>query len=94
MAEILFQMDKEREAETIGKALARRRDQQGLSLRDVARITRVGVADLERIERGAYDELPARLYCIGFVRAYAVCVDFDPEEAVARVKAEMGQMSS
>ena len=43
---------------------------------------------LEAIEEGRYDRLPGPVYALGFVRAYAVHLGLDGEEAVRRFKLE------
>nr|MBA3454962.1 helix-turn-helix domain-containing protein [Deltaproteobacteria bacterium] len=63
------------------------RSQRKLSLEDVARITKIQVRILERIEAGTIkpgDGMPADVFVRGFVRSVARCVGLDEAEALRR----------
>jgi hypothetical protein len=60
------------------------RSARGLTIEDVARITRIQQRTLERLEDGRFDELPADVFVRGFIRNYARCVGICPDEALAR----------
>ena len=60
------------------------RAEKGLSLEDVARITKIQLKTLERLEAGTSDGLPAEVFVRGFVRSYARCVGLDEDEALKR----------
>jgi len=60
------------------------RAEKGLSLDDVARITKIQLKTLERLEAGTADGLPADVFVRGFVRSYARCVGLDEDEALKR----------
>lgn len=60
------------------------RTERGLSLDDVARITKIQLKTLERLEAGTQDGLPAEVFVRGFVRAFARCVGLDEDEALKR----------
>jgi Helix-turn-helix domain len=60
------------------------RNARGLSVEDVARVTRIQQRTLERLEEGRFEELPADVFVRGFIRNYARCVGIDPQEALAR----------
>lgn len=68
--------------ETVGLMLRLAREDRGMSLEDVARVTRVPMAVLGALEDGDRTGLPAPVYVRGFVRAFARAVGVDPEEAV------------
>jgi cytoskeleton protein RodZ len=72
----------------IGQALKTARQSLGLSLSDVAEATRVRERHLAAIEAGAIDELPARPFTVGYVRAYAKAIGLDADATAARFRTE------
>lgn len=54
------------------------RERTGVSLRDIAATSKVGVRFLEYIEADRFDRLPAPVYLRGFVQEYARVVHLDP----------------
>jgi cytoskeleton protein RodZ len=64
---------------SVGRLLAVARDQQGLSVADVARQLRLGVKQIEALEADDYISLPGNTFVRGFVRNYARLVQIDPE---------------
>jgi len=60
------------------------REARGISLEDVARITKIQRRTLERLEEAAFDELPADVFVRGFIRNYARVVGLDADAAIAR----------
>jgi len=60
------------------------RTQRGLSLDDVARVTKIQARILERLEAGKLDGLPADVFVRGFVRSFARCVGLDETESLKR----------
>ena len=72
----------------IGRLLRKTRESHKIELPDVARTLRIRLAYLEALESGAHDKLPAPVYVIGAVRAYAEYLGLDGEEAVRRFKRE------
>lgn len=61
---------------------------KGLSLEEVAEITRVRVTYLEAIEQAAYDVLPSRAFAIGYIKAFARALDLDEESLADLYKRE------
>ncbi len=61
----------------IGAYLRQQREQQGLSLPDVAQKTLVRRSILEDIETGNMEALPEPVYIQGFVRRYAMALKLD-----------------
>jgi cytoskeletal protein RodZ len=57
---------------------------RGLTREHVARVTRIQLRTLERLEEGRFDELPADVFVRGFIRNYARCVGLSVDEALAR----------
>ena len=63
-----------------GEALRRYREERGVSLRDIAAQSKIGVRFLEYIEADRYPLLPAPVYLRGFVQEYARAVGLDPRK--------------
>ncbi len=57
---------------------------KGMSLDDVARVTKIQSRILERLEAGKLEGLPAEVFVRGFVRSVARCVGLDEDEALRR----------
>jgi curved DNA-binding protein CbpA len=72
-----------------GPALRRFREQVGVSLREIATRSKVGVRYLEYIEQDRHRDLPAPVYLRGFLQEYARAVGLDPrrtaEDYLARI---------
>src|SRR5689334_10437510 len=66
------------------------RTERGMSLDDVARITKIQPRILERLETGKLDGLPAEVFVRGFVKSVAKCVGLDESEALTRYSAAQG----
>jgi cytoskeleton protein RodZ len=49
------------------------RTERKLSLADIARITKIQLRILERLEGGNLDGLPAEVFVRGFIRSFAKC---------------------
>jgi cytoskeletal protein RodZ len=62
-----------------GQRLRRARESRGISLRQVANVTRITVRALEAVERNDLSRLPGGIFTRSFVRAYAAEVGLDPE---------------
>lgn len=73
---------------TIGALLRETRESYGGDVERIANALRIRAQYLVAIEEGRYDRLPAPVYALGFVRAYAVHLGLDGEEAVRRFKQE------
>ena len=59
--------------------LRKNRMAQGLSLTEISRRTRIGVAHLRHIEEGDFRSLPPGFYARAFVRAYAEAIGVDAD---------------
>ena len=82
------------EANRPGTLLRQAREKRGMSIGDVAELTRIAKRQLEAIERSDFAALPGTPYAVGFARAYARAVGAD-EIAVARgVREELGVMEA
>ncbi len=73
---------------TVGDQLREARERHGSDIASAAKALRIRSAYLSAIETNEYHRLPAPVYALGFVRAYATHVGLDGEEAVRRFKLE------
>ncbi|HEX4113814.1 MAG TPA: RodZ domain-containing protein [Stellaceae bacterium] len=78
----------------VGALLRRTREGKRMALPDVARALRIRIHYLDAIENGAYERLPAQVYAVGFIRAYADYLALDGEEAVRRFRRETQGLDS
>lgn len=74
---------------TIGQLLRSTRQGSGGDLERIAANLRIRASYLAAIEEGRYDRLPGLVYAVGFIRAYAVHLGLDGDEAVRQLKQEM-----
>ena len=72
---------------SIGAYLARQRRLRGISVRELAELTKIPARSIERLEAGAFDGNPDG-FVRGFVRTIAGGLGLDPEEAVMRMLGE------
>lgn len=77
---------REREV-SIGAYLARQRRLRGISVAELAELTKIPIRSIQRMESGAFDRNPDG-FVRGFVRAIAVALGLDPEETVMRMLGE------
>jgi cytoskeleton protein RodZ len=75
---------------TVGEKLRLAREEQGLTLDDVAARTRIPTRHLESIEQSEWSRLPAPTYSIGFAKSYAVALGLDKTEIGDALRLEMG----
>lgn len=66
----------------VGSLLKNEREEKGLSIDHLARITRLRRHYIEALEGETWRELPAPVYVKGFIRSYARGVGFDGREAI------------
>jgi len=67
-----------------GRYLAQQRQLRGLSVEEVQKATRIPANILAALERGDVERLPARVFILNHIRAYAQAIGIAPEEAVLR----------
>src|SRR3989337_2118994 len=65
-----------------GRSLREARERRGVSLRQIANATKIGVSALEALERNDISRLPGGIFSRAFVRSYAIEVGLDPEQTV------------
>lgn len=68
--------------ETPGAFLASERQRQGLSVGDIAAKLRMGILQVEALERGNYGKLPTGTFLRGFVRSYAKLLGLDQSDVI------------
>jgi cytoskeleton protein RodZ len=59
------------------------RESRGVSLDEIARVTRVTSSYLHALEADDYDSLPVPVFTRGFIRAYCQALGVSPDEAMA-----------
>ena len=65
-----------------GVTMKRAREQRGVSLRQIADVTKLSVRALEALERNDISQIPGGIYGRAFVRSYASEIGLDPEQTV------------
>jgi transcriptional regulator with XRE-family HTH domain len=73
-------MDQERES--LGARLREQREARGLSIADLARVTKIPERSIALLEAGSFERLPAEVFVRGFLRSYCRAVGLDAEQAV------------
>jgi cytoskeleton protein RodZ len=74
----------------VGEILRRARGHYNLEISDVEAALRIRASQLDALEQGRFDQLPGRVYAIGFVRAYAEYLGLDGHEMVEIFKKQSG----
>ena len=77
------------ESEDFGGLLRSARQRKGLTIADLSRATKIKESQLERLEAAALDALPAEVFVVGFIKAYAREVGIDSSEALTRYRAAL-----
>ncbi len=75
-------------SDSIGRYLERQRRLRGISLEELAALTRIPIRSLARLESGAFDREPDG-FTRGFVRTVAVAIGLDPDATVERMLTEV-----
>lgn len=68
----------------LGQFLKERREEKGITLKDIEQKTKIRQRYLSAIEDGDFDIIPGNVYLRGFLRKYSSCVGMDPEETIRR----------
>ena len=63
--------------------LAAIRRNRGISLRQIAESTKIGMRALEAIEQGDFRKLPGGIYTTSYIRQYARAIDYDESVILA-----------
>jgi cytoskeletal protein RodZ len=70
------------ELRSFGETFKLRRQEMGLSLKEVENATSIRMSYLQLIEEGAVDKLISPVYASGFVRQYAAFLGLDGEQVI------------
>jgi cytoskeletal protein RodZ len=73
----------------LGQVLQRAREEKGITLDDIQRITKIQRRYLEAIERGHFHVLPGHFYARAFVKSYAEAVGLDPNHIMSHFQADL-----
>jgi hypothetical protein len=65
-----------------GTTLGRLRRRRRMDLDRIAEITKIRIPQIESMEAEDYASLPVPVFLRGFLRAYAICLDLDPDKVV------------
>ena len=68
---------------SVGAYLRQMRESRGVSLEEIARVTRVTASYLHALEADDYESLPVPVFTRGFIRAYCQALAVSPDEAMA-----------
>jgi cytoskeletal protein RodZ len=66
--------------------LATIRKNRGITLEQIATVTKIGVRTLEAIERGEFRKLPGGIYDTSYIRQYARAIDYDEDAILAEYR--------
>lgn len=73
----------------VGEELRAARESSGLGLEHISSALRIRRQHLEAIEDGRFEDLPGRVYALGFVRGYAEFLCLDADIVVNRYREEI-----
>lgn len=76
--------------ETPGEYLSRERELRGVTVEDISLALKMSLRLVKALEHDDYESLPHPTYVKGFVRAYAVYLGIDEDDAVLRYEAYQG----
>ncbi len=75
---------------SVGEMLRHEREEQSLSLTDIAEKTRIPMRHLKALEASDHDALPAITYEIGFAKSYARALGMDEDHVAQQLREEIG----
>src|SRR5438093_13682983 len=76
---------------TVAEQLRTSREARGLTVYQVAEITKIKTDHVRALEEGKYEAFSAPVYIRGFVRTYANLVKLDVPELMSALDGELGQ---
>lgn len=71
----------------VGGYLRQKREACGMTIAELSRATKIKESSLVALEEERFDALPARVFVVGWVGAYARAVGADPGEAMSLLAA-------
>ncbi len=72
----------------LGDYLRGKREESGLSLKELSEKTRIRLEYLKALESGEYGRIPGEVFVRGYIREYLRCLSTDPEEALSIYESE------
>ena len=69
---------------TLGKTLAKEREQRGISLEEIAESTKINIRFLRNLEEDKLDLLPGKFFTRGIIRTYAKYVGLDENDVLLK----------
>ena len=72
-----------------GEIFKKRREEQGIDIRSVSAVLKIGPEFLSAIENDDYEKLPVAVYTIGYIRCYAKHLDLDAEPVIADFRSHL-----
>nr|WP_217366896.1 helix-turn-helix domain-containing protein [Brevibacillus sp. AF8] len=69
--------------------MQRAREEKGITLDDIQRITKIQRRYLEAIERGHFHVLPGHFYARAFIKSYAEAVGLDPNHILTHFQSDL-----
>ncbi|MHB1128080.1 MAG: helix-turn-helix domain-containing protein [Bacillota bacterium] len=72
----------------VGEILFTTRTEKGLTFRQVEEATKIRSKYLEAIEKGVPEEIPGRVYALGFLRSYACFLGLDAHDLIHQFNEE------
>jgi cytoskeletal protein RodZ len=66
------------------------RRNRGITLEEIAAVTKISVRSLRAIECGEFKKLPGGIYNTSYIRQYAQAIDFDESELLAYYNSHTG----
>lgn len=81
------------EAASIGELLRMVREKRGITLKEIAKSTRIHVGILINLEKNNLTELPSKPYVKGFVKSMAVYLGINPKRAIDMLEAAYYQLA-
>jgi cytoskeletal protein RodZ len=77
-----------------GRYLTQQRELRGMSRDDVQKVTKIPGTIISALETGQVDRLPARVFVLNYIKAYAGAIGIAPDEAVLRFEELDGTVKS
>jgi cytoskeletal protein RodZ len=68
---------------SLGEYLKKERELRGVTIEEIANITRISSRFIQALENDDFKNLPSDVFVKGFLRAYTKCVGIDPNEVIS-----------
>lgn len=75
---------------TVGQSLRQARMELGLTLKDLAAVTKIQASLLQHLEDDQFDEFPAEVFARGFLKNYARELRLDVDSVLSQYHAQRG----